>query len=252
MSRPLEGRVALVTGAARGIGKGIALALAADGADIVVNDKSLGAEGIAVADSVRVLGRRSLLVEADVSVEDEVKRMFAAIDAEFGRIDVLVNNAGTTKSQTIDQASLADWNQVMAVNLTSCFLCSKAAMERMTARRWGRIVNISSMAGQQGALYGYVHYAASKSGMLGFTKTLARTAAPFGITVNAIAPGITDTELLRRTHGSDQLDDLMAKIPMGGWSTPRHVGLTVAFLCGEAGEAITGTTIDMNGGIYMR
>jgi NAD(P)-dependent dehydrogenase (short-subunit alcohol dehydrogenase family) len=125
-------------------------------------------------------------------------------------------------------------------------------MERMKARRWGRIINISSMAGIQGALYGHVHYAASKSGMLGFTKTLARTAAPHGITVNAVAPGITETELLLRTHGQEQIDELIAKIPVGGWSKPRHIGLAVAFLCGEAGEVITGATIDMNGGTYMR
>jgi NAD(P)-dependent dehydrogenase (short-subunit alcohol dehydrogenase family) len=252
MSRLLEGRVALITGAARGIGKGIALVLAAEGADIVVNDRLLGADGAEVVAAVRALGQRAFPIEADVAEEADVRRMFAAIDAEFGRLDILVNNAGISKPQTIDETSLAEWQHVMNVNLTSCFLCSKAALERMKAQRWGRIVNISSMAGQQGALYGHVHYSASKSAILGFTKTLARTAAPHGITVNAVAPGITETELLLKTHGPEQIDELIAKIPVGGWSKPRHVGLTVAFLCGEAGEVITGATIDMNGGIYMR
>jgi NAD(P)-dependent dehydrogenase (short-subunit alcohol dehydrogenase family) len=178
--------------------------------------------------------------------------LFATIDAEFGRIDVLVNNAGISKAQTIDETTLTDWNEVMCANLTSCFLCSKAALERMKKERWGRVVNISSMAGQNGALYGHVHYAASKCGILGFTKTLARTAAPYCITVNTVAPGITETELLRKTHSREELDELTSKIPVGFLGEPRHVGLAVAFLCGEAGDVITGATIDLNGGMYMR
>ena len=173
MNRTLEGRVAMVTGAARGIGKGIALVLAEEGADIVINDQVLGAEGAEVVAAVRALGRRAFPIEANVAEEADVQRMFAAIDAEFGRLDIVVNNAGISKPQSIDQTSLAEWQHVMNVNLTSCFLCSKAALERMKTQRWGRIVSISSMAGQQGALYGHVHYAASKSGIVGFTKTTA-------------------------------------------------------------------------------
>lgn len=253
MTKPLSGKVALITGAARGIGKGIALVLAEQGANVVLNDRAFTQEQRgSLAAEFQNFGVRILFVEADVTDEAAVSRMFEAIDAAFGSIDILVNNAGTTQAKAIDEISLEDWNRVMTTNLTSCFLCSKQAIARMKTRKWGRIVNISSMAGQQGALYGHVHYSASKSGMIGFTKTLARTGAPHGISVNAVAPGITETELLLQTHGPEQMKDLLSKIPIGRCGKPRHIGLAVAFLCGEAADFMTGAVIDMNGGIYMR
>ena len=252
MNETLSGRVALVTGAAQGIGEAIALVLAEQGADVIVNDRLENNQGLAVCAAIRAMGRRSTMLAADVGNEAEVKRMFCRIDEEFGHLDILVNNAGSTKAQTIEEASLDNWNELLSVNLTSCFLCSKEALARMKARHFGRIVNISSMAGQQGALLGHIHYSASKSGMLGFTKTLARTAGPMGITVNAVAPGLTDTELLRKTHSVAELEMLTARMPTGVLGQARHVGLAVAFLCGEAGSSITGSTLDMNGGIYMR
>jgi NAD(P)-dependent dehydrogenase (short-subunit alcohol dehydrogenase family) len=247
----LSGQVALVTGASRGLGRGIAEVLAEAGADVVVNYRRAEPEALQVAEQVRVLGRRAAVVQADVSAADQVDRLFDAALEQFGRIDILINNAGTTREQDIFETSEDDWRQILDINLTSCFLCSKRAMGHMAERKSGRIVNISSIVGHRGALFGHVHYAATKSGMLGMTKTLARTGAPLGINVNAVAPGLITTDLLIETHGQEEIDRLGSQIPLG-LGTPRDVGLAVAFLCGEGGRYITGATIDVNGGAYLR
>ena len=247
----LAGKVALVTGASRGLGRGIALVLAEQGADIVVNCRSSRKAADDVCDAVRAMGRRALPVEADVGTEDGVAALFAAAMDEFGKLDILVNNAGTTRAQDIFESEPSDWDFIIRTNLTSAFLCSKRAMAIMRHQGSGRIVFISSIVGQRGALYGHVHYAATKSGMLGMVKTLARTGAPLGITVNAIAPGIIETELLEQTHGEAEVAKLAAGVPLG-LGKPRDVGLAVAFVCGEGGRYITGATIDVNGGMYLR
>jgi NAD(P)-dependent dehydrogenase (short-subunit alcohol dehydrogenase family) len=251
MSLELEGKIALVTGAARGIGRGIALVLAEKGADIIINDKKMNYEGEALSNQIKAMGRRTLLVEADVSVETEVKQLFSSIHKQFGRLDILVNNAGTSQAKDIFESTLEDWRYIIDTNLTSCFLCSKEAMGLMAKQQSGRIIYISSVVGERGALFGHVHYAATKSGMLGMVKTLARTGAPLGINVNAVAPGIIETELLFKTHGIDGVEKLSASIPLG-LGKPRSIGLAVAYLAGEGGNYITGTTIDVNGGINMR
>jgi len=251
MTLELTGKVALVTGAARGIGKGIALVLAEKGADIIINDKKMNYEGEAVAAQIQAMGRKTMLVEADVSKEAEVKTLFENIQRNFGRLDILVNNAGTSQAKDIFDTSLEDWEYIINTNLTSTFLCSQAAMHLMAAQRAGRIINISSVVGERGALFGHVHYAATKSGMLGMTMTLARTGAPLGVTVNAVAPGIIETELLFKTHGMEGVEKLSASIPLG-LGKPRSIGLAVAFLCGEGGNYITGATLDVNGGINMK
>ena len=248
MKLELEGKVALVTGSARGIGKGIALVLAEKGADLVINDKKLNYEGEAIASQIQAMGRRVLLIDADVSKASEVSQMYKAIKDHYGRLDILVNNAGTSQAKDIFAATEEDWHYIINTNLTSCFLCCKEAMEMMAEQKSGRIINISSVVGERGALFGHVHYAATKSGMLGLTKTLARTGAPLGINVNAIAPGLIETELLLKTHGAEGIEKLAASIPLG-IGKPRSVGLAVAFLCGEGGSYITGTTIDVNGGM---
>jgi NAD(P)-dependent dehydrogenase (short-subunit alcohol dehydrogenase family) len=248
---PLAGQVALVTGASRGLGKGIALVLAEQGADVVVNYRSKESEAEEVAAAIRNMGRRALVAQADVGEETSVKNLFALAVKEFGRVDFLVNNAGTTKSQEIQETSLEDWDFILKTNLTSMFLCSREAMKVMKKQQSGRIVSISSIVGQRGALYGHVHYASTKSGQIGFTKTLARTAAPFGITVNAVAPGIIETELLFQTHGDEEVEKLADTVPLG-LGKARDIGLAVAFLCGEGGRYITGATIDVNGGMYLR
>lgn len=249
--KALTGQTALVTGASRGLGKGIAFALAEEGADIIVNYISSKEQADKVCSDLSAKGVKAIAIKADVSDKEEVAQMFAEIKATFGKLDILVNNAGTTKSQDIFETDLEDWERIIKTNLTSCFLCSKLAMEMMKEQQSGRIVNISSIVGHRGALYGHVHYASTKSGMFGFTKTLARTAAPHGITVNTVAPGIIETELLLKTHGQEEIDKLSAQVPLG-LGQPQDVGLAVAFLCGAGGRYITGATLDVNGGMYLR
>jgi NAD(P)-dependent dehydrogenase (short-subunit alcohol dehydrogenase family) len=247
----LTGQTALVTGGSRGLGRGIAEVLAEQGADVVVNYHARRDAADEVAEHVRSLGRRALAVQADVSKADDVTAMFNAIDGEFGRLDILVNNAGTTQDRDIFEMTEDDWRWIIDTNLTSCFACSKQAMQRMKAAGHGRIINISSIVGHRGALFGHVHYASTKSGMFGFTKTLARTGAPLGITVNCVAPGLIDTELIHDVHGEDKVAELSASIPLG-LGTPRDIGLAVSYLAGEGGRYITGATIDVNGGMYLR
>ncbi|MEO6522499.1 MAG: 3-oxoacyl-ACP reductase family protein [Mucilaginibacter sp.] len=246
----LNGKVALITGSLRGIGRGIALVLAEKGADIILNDIDEGNGVGELIDLLTATGRRAWFKKADVSNEAEVNGLFEFIKDEVGGLDILINNAGTSQAKDIFEINLADWERIMNTNVTSAFLCAKAAMDLMKETNGGVIVNISSVVAQQGALYGHVHYAASKSALLGITKTLARTGAPFGIRVNAIAPGIIETELLKKTHGDDGISKLAAEIPLGV-GQPRDIGLAVAFLCGEGGNYITGTTLNVNGGLYF-
>ena len=247
----LSGQVAIVTGASRGLGRGIALVLAEQGADVIVNYVSAETQAQEVVADITQMGRRALAVKADASAAADVERLFQVTIEQFGRLDILVNNAGTSQSKDIFQIESADWDRIIQTNLTSCFLCSQVAMRILSRQKSGRIVNISSVVGHQGALFGHVHYAATKSGMLGMTRTLARTGAPLGITVNAIAPGCIETELLHETLGDAGVEEMGGKIPLG-LGTPRDVGLAVAFLCGEGGRYITGATLDVNGGLYMR
>lgn len=249
--KELSGKVALVTGSSRGLGRGIALVLAEKGADVVINYRSAREEAEEVRAEIEAMGVRAAVVGADVSSESDVAGMMEAVLKEFGRLDILVNNAGTTKSQNIFETSLEDWNFIINTNLTSMFLCSKAGMEIMRKQGSGRIINISSIVGHRGALYGHVHYAATKSGIFGFTKTLSRTAAPLGVTVNAIAPGIIETELLFQTHGAEEVGKLADGVPLG-LGKVRDIGLAAAYLAGEGGRYITGATIDVNGGMYLR
>jgi NAD(P)-dependent dehydrogenase (short-subunit alcohol dehydrogenase family) len=247
----LDNKVALVTGASRGLGRGIALVLAEKGANLIINYHREKERAEDVAAEAEKMGRKAIIIKADVSDENDVNRMFAEIDCMFGSLDILVNNAGTTKAQNIFETMLDDWENIIRTNLRSCFLCSKAAMQKMREHKSGRIVNIASIVGQRGALYGHVHYAAAKSGMFGFTKTLARTGAQYGITVNCVAPGIIETELLFQTHGEEEVKRLADSVLLG-LGKPRDVGLAVAYLCGEGGRYITGATIDVNGGMYLR
>jgi NAD(P)-dependent dehydrogenase (short-subunit alcohol dehydrogenase family) len=247
----LDGRVALVTGAARGLGAGIALSLAREGASVVVNDLAPAEEMEASAAAVLEAGARALVAQADVRSEEQVEAMFRRVDAEFGRIDILVNNAGIVRRQDIFETTLEDWRAVLDTHLTGMFLCSRAAMLRMRERRWGRIIQISSVVAFRGAIRGFVHYAAAKGGQVSFTRTLARTAAPYGITVNAVAPGVIETEMLREAHGEAGIRELDREIPLG-LGTPGDVGAAVAFLASEEARHITGATLDVNGGMYFR
>lgn len=247
----LSGKVALVTGSSRGIGRGIALALARAGADVIVNYLDSEAAAKAVAADIVAMGRCATAIRADVSEESDVRAMFAQIMAEYGRLDILVNNAGTSQPKDIFEMDTADWDRIIKTNLTSGMHCSKAAMEIMREQKRGRIIFISSVVGERGALFGHVHYAATKSGQIGMVKTLARTAAPFHVTVNAIAPGVILTELLMQTHGEAGVKALGEDIPLG-LGTVDDIGHAAVYLASDEASYVTGITLDVNGGTYYR
>ena len=247
----LTGKTALVTGSSRGIGKGIALAFARQGADVVVNCAGNIAAAEQTADEIRALGVKALVIKADVSEPDMVKEMFAKITAEFGKLDILVNCAGTSQDKDIFDMTKEDWDRIIKTNLTSGMLCSKAAMEIMREQKHGRIIFISSVVAERGALFGHVHYAATKAGQIGIVKSMARTAAPLGITVNAIAPGLIRTELLVQTHGVEGVEELGASIPLG-LGRPEDVGAAAVYLASDEAKYVTGATLDVNGGANFR
>lgn len=253
MSRPLKDQVALVTGAASGIGAATARALAEAGAHVVINHLDTPDAAEAVATDVRALGVRALVQAADVGDEAAVDRLYRAIDVEFGRFDILVANAGIARAEDIFETTLESWNQVLRTNLTGVFLTSKQAMIRLRDQgRGGRIVVMGSVVGHQGALNGHAHYAATKGGLHGFAKTLARTGAAIGVTVNAVAPGIVETEMLRATHGEAGIAALKARVPLDALATPEDVAAAVVYLAGPSGRHVTGAVIDVNGGLLMR
>jgi len=243
----LTGKTALVTGSSRGIGKGIALCFAKAGADVIINCHSAVQEAESVAEAIQKMGRKAAVFPADVSDEGQVRKMFG----EISRLDILVNNAGTSQDKNIFEMDKADWDRIIKTNLTSGFLCSKYAMEKMKQQNGGRIIFISSVVGERGALFGHVHYAATKSGQIGMTKTLARTGAPYNITVNAIAPGIIETELLYQTHGAQGVADLGKTIPLGLGKT-EDIGAAAVYLASDEAHYVTGATIDVNGGTNFR
>ncbi len=248
----LSGQTALVAGAVGGIGRAVALTLARAGADIAINHFKTPATAEALADDIRGLGRRALVVAADVGDESAVAGMFRAIDEAFGKLDILVANAGITRPLDIFDTSLVDWNAVLRTNLTGTFLTAKEAMIRMRGAGRGAIVIMGSVVGHQGALKGHVAYGATKAGLHGMAKTLARTGAPLGIRVNAVAPGIVDTDLLMNTHGTAGIAELKTRVPLGELASVEDVAEAVLYLVGPAGRHITGTVLDVNGGMLMR
>jgi 3-oxoacyl-[acyl-carrier protein] reductase len=248
----LDGKVALVTGAARGLGAGIAIGLAKAGAAaVVVNDLQPSSQADQTVAAIREAGSGASFLVADVRDEAAVEAMFAAIDRDYGRIDILVNNAGIVRQEDIFHTSLESWRAVLDTHLTGAFLCCRAAMLRMRRQRSGRIITNSSVTAWRGAIRGFVHYAAAKAGQIGLTRTLARTAAPYGITVNAIAPGVIETDMLRQAHGEEGIREIAKEIPLGLGSV-EDVAAAVVFLASEEAKHITGATLDVNGGFYFR
>jgi 3-oxoacyl-[acyl-carrier protein] reductase len=239
----LTDRIALITGGGRSIGRAISLALAAEGCDVAVNYVSHQADADETANAIRRQGRRAVVVQGDVSKRADVARLVAASESALGRIDILVNNAGKIAIETIDQMSEASWNDIVGVNLTSVFLMTQAVLPGMRARKWGRIINLSSVAAQSGSMMA-VHYSAAKAGVIAATRSYARQLAKEGITVNAIAPALVATEMLR---SNPNLKPDM--IPIGRFGEVEECATVAVLLATNA--YITGQTIAVNGGMYM-
>ena len=242
------GKKALVTGSGGGIGKSIALLLADMGADIVVNDVSID-NAQQTAKEVISKGRKAIVSNANVVNDTQVREMFESIASEFGRIDILVNNAGITRDGTLHRMDFEAWNAVVQTNLSSCFNMCRLVIDGMRARSFGRIINIGSINGQAGQ-YGQVNYAAAKSGIHGFTKALAQEGAAKNVTVNAIAPGYVDTDMVRAVP-EEVLKKIIAGIPVGRLGQASDIARGVMFLAADDAGFVTGSTMSINGGQHM-
>jgi 3-oxoacyl-[acyl-carrier protein] reductase len=243
----LTDRVAIVTGSGRGIGKTIALKLAEVGAKVVINDIGEISYVESVAEEIRAMNRESLAVLGDVTSSSDVNNLVETVINTYGKIDILVNNAGITRDQLLLRMSEEDWDRVLAVNLKSVFLCTKAVIRHMTAQRWGRIINMSSVVGIAGNA-GQANYSASKAGIIGFTKTVAKEVASRGITVNAIAPGFIDTPMTQQLKES-WIEEIKKRIPAGYLGTPQDVAEAVVFLASEEARYINGHVLNVDGGM---
>lgn len=245
----LDGKVALVTGASRGIGRSIALILASRGADIVINYAGNTEAAERTKAEVEALGRKAMVIKADVGDTAACEKMIEEVVASMGKIDILVNNAGITRDTLLLRMKEADWDAVLTTNLKSVYNCTKAAIKYMMKARSGRIVNISSVVGAMGNA-GQANYAAAKAGIMGFTKAIARETAARGITVNAVAPGFVETDMTA-VLSDKVVENLKAGIPMGRLGAPEDIAKAVAFLVSDDAAYITGQTLHVNGGMYM-
>ena len=239
----LDGNVALVTGASRGIGRAVAIALAQAGASVVLNYRRQQVKAEEAANAIRAAGGTALVVRADVANAQDVARMVDAARAGLGTIGILVNNAGIARPQPVEQITEQDWDDIVDTNLKSCFLVTQAVLPGMRAQRWGRIVNLSSVAAHVGGVVG-AHYAASKAGMLGLTHYIANTFVKEGITANAISPALIESDMV--TSNPNAKPD---RIPVGRFGKPEEVADVVVMLARNG--YITGQTIQVNGGWYM-
>ncbi|MEB3272557.1 MAG: 3-oxoacyl-[acyl-carrier-protein] reductase [Prochlorothrix sp.] len=243
----LNEKVALVTGASRGIGRAIALALAEEGAKVVINYASSSGAADEVVAKIEAAGGEAIAVQADVSEEEQVERLFKAAIDRWGRVDVLVNNAGITRDTLLMRMKTPDWQAVINLNLTGVFLCSRAASKVMLKQRSGRIINIASVVGEMGNP-GQANYSAAKGGVIALTKTLAKELAPRGVTANAVAPGFIATEMTQVLKA----DDLLKFIPLGRYGEAEEVAGLVRFLAADTAAAyITGQVINVDGGMVM-
>lgn len=244
----LTDKIAVVTGASRGIGRAIALELAAEGAKVAVNYARSAEAAEAVVAEIQELGAEAIALQADVSEAEQVSELFKTVMDKWGRVDVLVNNAGITRDTLLMRMKPADWQAVINLNLTGVFLCIQAVTKPMLKQRSGRIINIASVSGQMGNP-GQANYSAAKAGVLGLTKTVAKEMATRGITVNAVAPGFIETDM---THDLKSAEDILKFIPLGRFGKPEEVAGLVRFLAADAAAAyITGQTLTIDGGMVM-
>ena len=248
MAGALEGQVAVVTGASRGIGRACAIELAREGASVVVNYLSNADAAEATRDAIHEFGGTVVLVKADVSDAQEAADVIETAVEELGKIDILVNNAGINRDRTIARLSVEDWDEVIQTDLSSMFYCTRAAIPHMREANYGRIINMSSVIGQMGSV-GLANYAAAKAGMIAFTKTAAKELARNNITVNAVCPGFIATDMVTSLT-EDIQDSIRSQIPLGRFGEPEEVAALVRFLCTEGGW-FTGSQLSPNGGQYM-
>lgn len=244
-----RGRVAIVTGAGRGIGRAVALRLAAEGASVAISYRSNDDAARETADAVREAGVECEVFKGDVASAEDVRALFEGVSAAFGRLDILVNNAGLTRDNLMMRMKEEEFDEVLRTNLGGTYLCTRAALRPMIRARWGRIVNISSVVGLVGNA-GQANYAASKAGIIGFTKSVAREVAQRGITANAVAPGYVETELTGSLP-EDVKEAIRTQVPMGRFGEAEEVAEVVAFLAGEGAGYVTGQTIAVDGGMTM-
>jgi acetoacetyl-CoA reductase/3-oxoacyl-[acyl-carrier protein] reductase len=238
----------MVTGAARGIGRAIALQFAHRGAAVAINYRSSEAEAESLLDEITDLGAEGILVKGDVSTRVEAQRVVASVLDRFQRIDILVNNAGITRDHAVTKMTDEDWAEVLNVNLNGTYFCTSAVLPTMIQQKYGRIINVSSFSAQAGN-FGQANYAASKGGIIAFTKVLALELARHNITANVIAPGFTCTDMLAKVP-PEVLEQIKAKIPLRRFAQPDDIGKAAAFLAAE-GDYITGQQLNINGGLYM-
>jgi 3-oxoacyl-[acyl-carrier protein] reductase len=245
-----EGRVAIVTGGGRGIGRAVALRLANEGADVAISYRSNDEAAEGAAEEARAAGVRCAIFKGDIASPDDVQALVKGVNDAFGRIDILVNNAGLTRDNLMMRMKEEEFDEVINTNLKGTYLCTRAVLRPMIRARWGRIVSISSVVGLVGNA-GQANYAASKAGIVGFTKSVAREVAQRGITANVVAPGYVETELTG-SLSEEVKDRIRAQVPVGRFGEAGEVAEVVAFLAGEVAGYVTGQTVAVDGGMTMQ
>ena len=239
-------RIALVTGGSRGIGQAIALQLAADGFDIVLTYRQFPEGAGRTCEAIEAMGREATAIRCDLAVLADIEQLFATLKDRFGRLDVLVNNASVSNTKSLDEIDEAEWDQMLDTNLKSVFFCSKLAFQMMRPVGAGRLISLTSIAGQRGGHFSGIHYSASKGGVLAMMKSFAIEGAPHQITANCVSPGMVSTDMSREEGLAP------VGIPLQRMATPEEIAYAVSFLASERASYLTGTTLDVNGGMLMR